>query len=488
MKKQDMKRQEKKKKESKPGSFYRFLCIVLIVVSIITLIMTNSLGILPLKFMLPLSVILIVIDIVLIKFLFVRNYKRVISSVVSVILIIIMCYVTIHEITTLNFLSKLGFNHYKIVNYEVVVLNDSDYNKIEDLKKEKIGILNTTENDYNEAIKELEKKIGYESEKYSNYDDLRDNLLDNEVEAILIEQSTDNILREEDEEYSEKTKVVYTFEVKIEVEDISKKVDITKTPFNIYITGIDTYGSISTASRSDVNIVVSVNPKTNEVMLTSIPRDYYVKLHSKKENDKLTHAGIYGVEESVTTIEDLLNIDINYYVKVNFTSLIDIVDAIDGITVNSNYEFKTGVYDSNTRPYSFKKGKNELNGKEALAFARERKAFTGGDRVRNENQQIVLKAIVDKVLSPTILTKYNSLLSSLEDAFVTNMDDSQITSFIKKQLDDNADWNISNYVLEGTDSSDYTYSYKSGKSYVMVPDDESVNTAISKINDVLNNE
>lgn len=482
------KKEERKKKESKPGSFYRFLSIVLIVVSIIALVMTNSLGILPLKFMLPLTIILILVDVVLIKFLLVRNHLRIVSSIISIILIIVLCYVIIHEITTLNFFSKIGGMHYKIVNYEVVVLNDSSYDKLDDLKKEEIGLLNTTEKDYKEAIKELEKKIKFDNKSFNDNDALRDNLIEGEIAAILIEESTNNILKEEDEEYKEKTKVIYSFEVKIEVEDISKKVDITKNPFSIYITGIDTYGSISTASRSDVNIVVTVNPKTKKVMLTSIPRDYYVKLHSKKEHDKLTHAGIYGVEESVTTIEDLLNIDINYYVKVNFTSLIDIVDSINGITVNSNYDFKTGVYDSNTRPYSFKKGKNELNGKEALAFSRERKAFNGGDRVRNENQQLVLKAIADKVLSPTILTKYNSLLSSLEGAFVTNLDDSEITSFIKKQLDENSDWDISNYVLEGTDSSDYTYSYKSGKSYVMLPDLDSVNSAIDKINEVLNNE
>lgn len=482
------KKEERKKKESKPGSFYRFLSIVLIVVSIITLIMTNSLGILPLKFMLPLTIILILVDVVLIKFLLVRNHLRIISSIISIILIIVLCYIIIHEITTLNFFSKIGGTHYKIVNYQVVVLNDSSYDKLDDLKKEEIGLLNTTEKDYKEAIKELEKKIRFENKSFNDNNALRDNLIEGEIAAILIEESTNNILKEEDEEYKDKTKVIYSFEVKIEVEDISKKVDITKNPFSIYITGIDTYGSISTASRSDVNIVVTVNPKTKKVMLTSIPRDYYVKLHSKKENDKLTHAGIYGVEESVATIEDLLNLDINYYVKVNFTSLIDIVDSINGITVNSNYDFKTGVYDSNTRPYSFKKGKNELNGKEALAFSRERKAFNGGDRVRNENQQLVLKAIADKVLSPTILTKYNSLLSSLEGAFVTNLDDSEITSFIKKQLDENSNWDISNYVLEGTDSSDYTYSYKSGKSYVMLPLEDSVNSAIDKINEVLNNE
>ena len=138
------KKEERKKKESKPGSFYRFLSIVLIVVSIITLIMTNSLGILPLKFMLPLTIILILVDVVLIKFLLVRNHLRIISSIISIILIIVLCYIIIHEITTLNFFSKIGGTHYKIVNYQVVVLNDSSYDKLDDLKKEEIGLLNTT--------------------------------------------------------------------------------------------------------------------------------------------------------------------------------------------------------------------------------------------------------------------------------------------------------------------------------------------------------
>ena len=150
----------------------------------------------------------------------------------------------------------------------VVVLNDSSYDKLDDLKKEEIGLLNTTEKDYKEAIKELEKKIKFDNKSFNDNDALRDNLIEGEIAAILIEESTNNILKEEDEEYKEKTKVIYSFEVKIEVEDISKKVDITKNPFSIYITGIDTYGSISTASRSDVNIVVTVNPKTKKVMLT----------------------------------------------------------------------------------------------------------------------------------------------------------------------------------------------------------------------------
>mgnify|MGYP000007766483 FL=1 len=157
--------------------------------------------------------------------------------------------------------------------------------------------------------------------------------------------------------------------VEIKNEDIGKSVDVTNKPFNVYISGIDTYGSINKVSRSDVNILMSVNPIKKEILLTNIPRDYYVKLHTFKEYDKITHAGIYGVNESIKTIEDLLDTKINYYIKVNFTSLVDIVDALDGITVNSNY-----IFVSNDG-YSYVKGANVLDGKKALSFARERKSF-----------------------------------------------------------------------------------------------------------------
>ena len=167
---------------------------------------------------------------------------------------------------------------------------------------------------------------------------------------------------------------------------------ISKGKFSIYISGIDTSGNISNVSRSDSNTVVTVNTETHQVLLTSIPRDYYVTLHSKNAKDKLTHSGIYGIAETVNTVEDLLDTDINYYVRVNFTTVIKLVDTLGGIDVNSDYAFTSGEF-------NFVKGMNHMNGKQALAFSRERHAFKDGDNQRIKNQQKVIEAIINKVLN-----------------------------------------------------------------------------------------
>ena len=223
----------------------------------------------------------------------------------------------------------------------------------------------------------------------------------------------------------------------------------------------------------------SVNPLKKEILLTNIPRDYYVKLHSFNEYDKLTHAGIYGIDESISTIEDLLDTKINYYVKVNFTSLIDIVDALDGIVVNSNYSFTT------VDGYSFKKGTNYLDGKEALSFARERKAFKEGDRIRGENQQLILTSIINKSTSTKIITNYTEILKAVKGKFITNIKDEEITKLIKMQFRDGQAWNIKSISVNGVDSYDYVYSYKKNKLYVMRPIQETVDNAIGKIKDVM---
>lgn len=214
-------------------------------------------------------------------------------------------------------------------------------------------------------------------------------------------------------------------------------------------------------------------------MLTSIPRDYYVLLPEFNEYDKLTHAGIYGIETSVSAVENLLDTTINYYIKVNFTSLIDIVDALGGITVESNYDFTT------QDGYHFTKGTNELNGKEALSFARERKAFADGDRIRGQNQELILASLINKAMSASIITNYVDLLNALDDKFVTNITDEEITDFIKKQISEMPSWNINAISLDGSNAYDYTYSYKSQKLYVMKPYEESVLNAKGQINNTL---
>lgn len=290
-----------------------------------------------------------------------------------------------------------------------------------------------------------------------------------------------SMVNEDNPEFNTKTKVIYKFVIKLKSKTKAKDVNVTNKPFNIYITGIDTYGEITSVSRSDVNIVATVNPKTKQVLLTSIPRDYYVQLHGTTGvKDKLTHAGIYGVDKSITTIEDLLDIDINYYVKVNFTSLIDIVNALGGITVYSDYTFTTidGVH--------FTEGNNNMNGEQALSFARERKAFLEGDNQRGKDQQAVIAALIKKMCSKSIITKYDSILNSLNGKFQTNMSSNKITSLLKMQLNDMSSWNVSTYNLQGVNSSNYTYSGGNTKLFVMEPVLGSIEEAHNLINDVKN--
>ena len=200
-------------------------------------------------------------------------------------------------------------------------------------------------------------------------------------------------------------------------------------------------------------------------------------LHSRAK-DKLTHAGIYGIETSIATLENLLDTEINYYVKVNFTSLISVVDALDGITVNSKYSF------TSQDGYTYQKGINELNGEEALSFVRERKAFSGGDRTRGENQELVLSAIINKALKPSIIINYADLLKAVKGGFITNLTDDDITKIIKKEIDEPHNWQIESISLDGTDSYNYTYSYSKSKLYVMEPNMESVNAAIKKMQQI----
>ena len=290
------------------------------------------------------------------------------------------------------------------------------------------------------------------------------------------------MINESDEDFNDEYRIIYDFSIDVKTEDITKEVDITEDPFSIYISGIDTYGRVSSVSRSDVNMIITVNPKTHKILITSIPRDYYVTLAGKNAKDKLTHAGIYGIETSVATLEDLLDIPINYYVKVNFTSLIDIVDALGGVNVYSKYSFtsKDGYY--------YNQGYNNVDGKKALSFVRERKAFSEGDRTRVENQAAMIEALINKAISPSIIMNYTSLLNALNDSFITNLDTNSITEFIKMQIDKMPSWEIENISLNGTDGSDYTYSYGGTKLYVMYPDNETVINAQNKINALLKEE
>ena len=387
---------------------------------------------------------------------------------------------------TTGLLNNLNLN-YKTYNYSVVVLKDSSYKKLKDITGKKIGYYDNGSDESKKSLNKVLSKEELSSKKYEDTEELANALLEKKVDAILLENSYLDILNEsitvQDKSFKNLIRKIYSFVIVKQTSDISKDTNVTKKPFNVYISGIDTYGEISSVSRSDVNMVVTVNPKTRQILLTSIPRDYYVQLHGKSGyRDKLTHAGLYGIDMSIQTIEDLLGIEINYYMKVNFSSVVDIVNAIGGVNVYSDYTF------TSIDNYRYTKGYNQVNGEEALSFARERKAFAAGDRQRVKDQQALLKAIFDKCTSKAIITKYSKLLDSFQNSFVTNMKMSRLTSLVKFQLSNNYTWNIVSNSLNGSDAKNYTYSAPSTKAYVMEPSEESVAYASELIKKVLDGE
>lgn len=480
-----MSKKQKNKKKKKLPFIYKLFSSLL---ALITVLFVGSI-----IYLNVLNFLLLIIALIFIIFissftilLMTKSRKKKTGFCLSIILILIYSFLSFYILKTTDFLSKLNLN-YKTYNYSVVVLKTSPYQKLKDINGLNIGYYADESPETTKALDKFQKKVELEPTPYEDNHTLANELLDEKVDAILIENShlemlNENIEREEGT-FKDSIKTIYTFQIIVNTGNIAKDINVTKKPFNIYVSGIDTFGEISSVSRSDVNMIITVNPETRQILLTSIPRDYYVKLHNKTGyRDKLTHAGLYGVDMSIETLEDLLDIEINYYVKVNFTSVIDIVNAIGGVKVYSDYTF------TSLDNYNYTKGYNQVNGEQALSFARERKAFAAGDRQRVKNQQAVFKAIFEKCTSKSIITKYSKLLDSLQGKFVTNMSMARLTSLIRMQLSKNYEWNITSNSLEGGDGSNYTYSAPSVKAYVMVPKEESVMYAKELINKVFEGE
>lgn len=470
-----------KNKKHNKMSFGKYLSIFLLIVSVLVLVLVYFINVLPLEYFIVLVILVLITDLFAIMLLLSKGHIRnVIGILLTIILLILMIFGITYELNTLDFLKQFGFNSYKTENYNVIVLDSSEYDELEDLNDLSIAHLDLdTHKGLQNAVADIKKEIKFTSLVGEDISDLTEMLESDETSAIILESAQLSIIEEENKEFYDSIRIIWSTDVEIEIAKIGESVDVTKDSFNILISGIDTYGSITKVSRSDVNILVTVNPSTHSILLTSIPRDYYVLLPEFNEYDKLTHAGIYGIETSVSAVENLLDTTINYYIKVNFTSMINIVDALGGITVESNYDFTT------QDGYHFTKGTNELNGKEALSFARERKAFADGDRIRGQNQELILASLINKAMSASIITNYVDLLNALDDKFVTNITDEEITDFIKKQISEMPSWNINAISLDGSNAYDYTYSYKSQKLYVMKPYEESVLNAKEQINNTL---
>lgn len=470
----------KKRRKNKVGKIFSIILLLFSVFFIGLIFYSNMI---PTKYLLPGTIILGLFVFVLFCLIRKRTLKKgpFTVSVITVLIEGIICY---YLLTTLGFLNGIMFYDYKTHTYDVIVLTDT-YSGINKLNNKNIYYYDDKEQSNKKALKELSKKIDFNKEPVSDIDDLLNDLYSEEADAILLEESKFNIITEEQPNVLKDVEVIDTITVKTKLKaNKNDNINVLNEPFNVYITGNDSYGKITNTGRSDVNLVATINVKEGKILVTSIPRDYYVTLAGKNSNDKLTHAGIYGIDTSIKTIEDLLDTKINYYLKVNFTSVEDIVDVLGGITVISNYDFTS--YEG----YHFNKGANSLNGKEALAFVRERYAFDGmgGDRIRGEHQVAVIKELVNKVTSPKILTKYQSVLDSVDGKFTTNFSEKNIAKLVKNQLNKKTKWTVENYNLEGTDGRKTTYSYPSKSLYVMIPDEKSVSTAQERIKAYLKTE
>ena len=367
-----------------------------------------------------------------------------------------------------------------------------------DTRGYKFGILaNRDQENTRKLLSAMQESMGQiDTREYETPAAMADALYDDEIQAMILNEGYISLLTEQEDysDFSSYTKIIYEYVTEHEITSIKPSGSITKQPFVIYCSGSDERDSdINAKSRSDVNILAVVNPKTRQILLINTPRDYYLPLAFNGELDKLTHAGMYGVQESMAVLDNLYGTKTSYYGRINFWGLIDIVDALGGIDVYSDYSFTTAAGDVagyGDREYSYTEGWNHMNGIEALTFSRERYSFSDGDNQRGKNQMKVIQAIIEKATSPSVLAKYQDLLKAVSDNFITNISYDQISSLVQMMQKDGASWNIQ--TMSATQGSGDTmqpcYSSYGELLYVMPPDYDSVNRIREVIDQVMNGE
>lgn len=422
-------------------------------------------------------------------------FSMLISSVMIVSLIAASVFCIAYDKQIKNVVLKADETIDKVVEnsklstdeYGVYVLKDDVAEEIIDAKEYSFGY-NTTyfSDDANTVVEAIQSAVSQDIKlvEFSDPVQMATDLENGKVKAIILNQTMLNLIEDAGDEsddgkdngqfanFEEDIKCIYTVNVKNELAKLKDNGNVTKRCFNVYISGIDTEGDVTARSRSDVNIIMSVNPITHKILLVSTPRDYYVPLSiSNGAKDKLTHAGNYGIEVSMDTLEMLYDIEIDYFVRMNFTGFVNIIDSLGGIDVESDYYFYT-------HGYSYSEGLNEnLSGIEALWFARERKSFAGGDKQRGSNQMKVIEAVIKKCQSSALLRNYDQILNDVSESFQTNMTKSSIKELVKFQLNNAPDWEVISYSVSGFGQSNYTYSVPSARAYVMEPDQTTVDTA-----------
>lgn len=458
---------------------WKIVLMIQALISIVFAALLIQLNVLPMMYIAMIIVIEILLGVGI--FFLMRNAQKVrlivshIISLVISIMLVIGCMAVSQGNSAIHGLTS---DHTQTNRISLYVLDDSSYQELSDLKDQSIEA-NVNDEHMAEAIDALNKEVDLSIQGQEDYVQMSNHLYDQKTAGIYMNEAQSALFDEIHEDFHKKTKVLYTYEITEEIEDFSKDVSVTQNAFNVFISGIDTTGPVSTVSRSDVNMIVTVNPQRKKILMTSIPRDYYVTLANMGQKDKLTHAGLAGVENSVKTLENFLGIDINYYARVNFTSLIQMVDALGGIEVYSDQDIpKLGIHE----------GINDMDGKKALSFSRERYSYKNGDNHRVQNQQKVLEAMINKMMSPAIITNYSSILDNIDGSFETNMTSDEITSLIRMQLNDMASWDIQQIQLQGHGAMLTGGAYMPGnRLYYMIPDEESVNQCVAKIKEVQGN-
>lgn len=469
--------------------------IILVVCTLYLLIQLVTLNVLPSKFLFIAVAILFLIDtiiVILINFYSKKVVSKIILIVVTIVLSLGMGFGGYYlQKTNTMFSNITNVTSTSKNTVSVIVKESSDMQDLRDIADKKVGTLRLiglvgTET----CLEDIESKdIKIEQMNYDSISNLMSAFYSGEVDVVILNESYRSNVEdiEEYKNFSDNTRVIYQTTFETEDTNVANSVsDITEHPFNILITGSDSRVDISENARSDVNMVVTVNPTTNTILLTSIPRDFYVTTVCDAADgcqngamDKITHTGMTGINTTKRTVENLLGIEINYTVKVGFESVTKIVDALGGIDVYVEPGYAVPeLLHGNGRGVT--EGVNHLDGELALAYSRERYAYTEGDRQRTKNQQQVVMGIIDKMTSSSVLANYADLMDALGDTFQTTMSTSEIQALIQYQMDKMPSWTVEQYMVDGT--GDTLMCAELGQAaYVMVPDQTTVELAKRKI-------
>ena len=460
----------------------KLITLIQLAVSVICIVLIWNSGLAPTKYLVPLIIVLLILFVITHALQYLKNnVSRYLGQIISLLMTIILAVGSVALLKTDDVLKAVGGATYKTDNMVVVVKKDDKADNIMDAENYRFGYQTVVDQkNTKKMVKDVEKVIGRDlkAETYESLTDEANGLLNGNIDAAIFNEGYMSLIDESVEGFSDQVKILYQYGIKTEIKE-EKQVSVDE-PFNVFISGIDVAGPITTNSRSDVNIIMTVNPQTRKILLTTTPRDYYVTIPgiSGEQRDKLTHAGIYGVDASMATLEQLYGIDISYYARVNFTSLETIVDALGGVDVNSEVEFEKNGY-------SFHKGVNHMNGAQALTFSRERYSFAEGDNQRGKDQEAVLTAVIQKATSPAILKSANEILASVSDCVETNMTQDEMAKFINMQLTEGGSWNIESQAASGTGDTQACYSSGSQLLYVMWPDETVVSDVSKKIKEVM---